>query len=96
MTIGELAKHQHSPLPDESTTGTHAFTLNRHYNTDSVARQSVSVGSGLIVMGAKTSASDYAGTSDISQASKTSITGSNLPHNNIQPYISIYMYQRLS
>lgn len=94
MTIGELASHNHSPAPDESTTGTHAFTLNRHYNTDSVARQSVSAGSGLIVMGAKTSASDYAGVSDISQASKTTSSGSGVAHNNLQPYIGVYIYVR--
>lgn len=99
LTVNEMPSHTH--LPTTATPGTsaynkYAFTLNRDWGSDSIARYNISSGTGLIAMAAKTTASDYGGNDDIYQSFETAATGGSQAHNNMPPYLTVYVWKRIA
>ena len=86
LTVGELPSHGHSAY--SNTTGNHTHTYTRYYGG----------GAGVCPDGSSDQGS-YQETSSNGNHSHTitiNNTGSSQAHNNIQPYISVYIWKRLS
>ena len=94
LTVSEMPAHAHEPS-NVDTAGSDKsykrnFTTNLHTSSDSVARIKVaatSSSSARSVMAA-TDADDIAG------VQKTTSVGGSNAHNNLQPYITVYMWRR--
>jgi hypothetical protein len=93
LTKNEMPSHNHSPSNRDSagsdTTYKRQFTTNLHTGSASVARSQVakSSDSGIYAMTATT----YG---DITGDDYTSNTGGSQPHNNMPPYLAVYVWKR--
>ena len=91
-----MASHNHSATQPSGYTN-HRFVTIASTGTSSTARRQVATGSsGIYTMTYSNTASDYVGTNDMNDSDTTAKTGSGTRHNNLSPYLSIYLYKRLS
>lgn len=90
LTTTQIPSHTHG------TGGTNNFTTNAPASTKSVARSRVAIDttSPYFAMTCNENADDYSGVSDIGETKQTGSTGGGSAHNNLQPYITCYMWKR--
>lgn len=86
-TVGELPEHNHNVTVSTSGNHAHTFTFVKEYDAGGTEPGSASWRSN---QGTKTT--EQAGTH--THTVTISNTGSNYPHNNLQPYISVYCWRR--
>ena len=86
-TVGELPAHNHNVTVSTSGDHAHTFTFVKEYDAGGTEPGSASWRSN---QGTKTT--EQAGTH--THTVTISNTGSNYPHNNLQPYISVYCWRR--
>lgn len=88
LPVGEMPAHSHNGLTN--TTGEHNHSVNLA-NDDGTNNSNISsafnVGSGVAYVNAS---GNHSHTLTINN------TGSNQPHNNIQPYIAVYIWKRVN
>lgn len=88
IAVGEMPAHSHNGLTN--TTGEHNHSVNLA-NDDGTNNSNISsafnVGSGVAYVNAS---GNHSHTLTINN------TGSNQPHNNIQPYIAVYIWKRVN
>jgi microcystin-dependent protein len=98
VAIGEMPSHQHeaNDITDERTD--YYFYLVRNISDNWVKRIKVnSVSDGTYtVLAANTSTSGSYGEYDVTTSIRTKATGGGLSHNNLQPYLSVFLWQRLA
>lgn|GEM_PF-1340373 len=94
LTVSEMPAHAHEPS-NVNTAGSDKnykrnFTTNLHTSSDSVARIKVAATSSTSARSvmAATDADDIAG------VQKTTSVGGSTAHNNLQPYIAVFMWRR--
>ena len=93
LTVGELPSHSHTASSNTTGNHSHTFSINVAYHeqffpyADSISR-------GENKQGITSITSNPNG--NHSHSITINNTGSNQPHNNLQPYISVYMWQRIS
>lgn len=85
--VGELPEHNHNVTVSTSGNHAHTFTFVKEYDAGGTEPGSASWRSN---QGTKTT--EQAGTH--THTVTISNTGSNYPHNNLQPYISVYCWRR--
>lgn len=91
-----MPSHNHSATQGIDGKNDFCFTLNRDTSTDATARSRVSAASSgnLYAMTSNQAASDSIGVNDITQSYVTGATGGSQPHNNLPPYLSVYIWLR--
>jgi len=87
LSVGELPAHNHNVTVSTSGNHAHTFTFVKEYDAGGTEPGSASWRSN---QGTKTT--EQAGTH--THTVTISNTGSNYPHNNLQPYISVYCWRR--
>jgi len=87
FSVGELPAHNHNVTVSTSGNHAHTFTFVKEYDVGGTEPGSASWRSN---QGTKTT--EQAGTH--THTVTISNTGSNYPHNNLQPYISVYCWRR--
>lgn len=94
IAVGELAEHGHSA--STNTTGDHSHEINiptRH------GKDGATTSTGYFCDGNVTNSGNAkANTQSVGNHTHTvtiNNTGSNTPHNNIQPYIAVYIWKRI-
>jgi microcystin-dependent protein len=87
FSVGELPAHNHNVTVSTSGDHAHTFTFVKEYDAGGTEPGSASWRSN---QGTKTT--EQAGTH--THTVTISNTGSNYPHNNLQPYISVYCWRR--
>ena len=95
-SIGELSSHNHKPIQPSGYTN-HRFVSIASTSTASTARRQVATSSttGIYTMTYSTAAADYVGTNDMCDNNTTDNTGSGMSHNNLQPWVSVYLWLRV-
>ncbi len=89
LTEAQLASHRHEA--NTNGAGGHAHNTAQIYSTFGGARNRSSLGAGSdILFGATTTD----GVGDHAHYLETNFHGGNQPHNNLQPYITVYMWRR--
>ena len=90
LTVGELPSHNHSGSTSSSGNHNHSMTLNNYYF--GAATNNHGWGGDDVSNGQYT---NYTNTTGAHTHSITiNNTGSNSAHNNIQPYVSVYIWKR--
>ena len=87
LSVGELPSHEHNITI--SSAGNHKHGIYSHYNeegSNGVADAYRSTANGVYTE----NAGDHTHTANIKN------TGSDMPHNNMQPYLAVYMWKRTS
>ena len=85
--VGELPEHNHNVTVSTSGDHAHTFTFVKEYDAGGTEPGSASWRSN---QGTKTTEQSGTHTHTVT----ISNTGSNYPHNNMQPYISVYCWRR--
>lgn len=85
--VGELPSHSHNVTVSTSGNHAHTFTFVKEYDAGGTEPGSASWRSN---QGTKTTEQAGAHTHTVT----ISNTGSNSPHNNLQPYIAVFMWRR--
>lgn len=86
LTVGELPAHTHSASTNTTGEHTHTYTFKRMSGSDSSPSRYASSGDPAIYQSSSSGSHSHSVT--------VNSIGSNQPHNNIQPYISVYMWKR--
>lgn len=88
LPVGELPSHSHTASMD--TTGAHNHNVDMWHGA--TAAYGPSVNGGNTKWGTKSTSSNGNHTHTVT----INYTGSNQPHNNIQPYIAVYIWKRVN
>lgn len=92
LTADEMPSHAHKPsnynAAGSDTSYQRHFTTNLHLSSDSTARTQIATGSsGKYAITATTN-------SDLTSVEDTTTVGGSQPHNNMPPYLAVYVWQR--
>lgn len=99
LTTGEMPKHKHAAsttLINADTNNNYEFQLIRDLSAKSTARVSVAQGTDYSVLGVNPTAADYTDTGELQGVKNTAETGEGLPHNNMPPYLAVYIWKRMA
>lgn len=93
LTVSEMPAHTHNAGVDNFQ-----LQIALNINSDSTARREVKIdtSSGVYAITADSSQDDYNGIDDVRTVSNTGSTGSSTAHNNMPPYIAVYIWYRVS
>lgn len=100
LSVAQLPSHTHDAPQGDASVDDYVFQVSRTNSTAATLRQQVatSTSSGIYVNAANIKASDSIGTNDVnaSNATKsTKATGGNASHDNMPPYLVVYMWKRV-
>lgn len=99
LTETEMPKHKHAPTTkaaEAETNNAYYFSLIRDLNSTSTARRLVARGEDLYVIAADPAASDFGSSKDVNTCEYTAETGGSQPHNNMPPYLAVYIWKRMA
>ena len=91
-----MASHNHKPIQPSGYTN-HRFVTIANTGTSSTARRQVatSTTTGIYTMTFNQNADDYVSTNDMDDIDTTADTGKGTAHNNLQPWVSVYLWLRV-
>ena len=99
LTETEMPKHKHAPTTktaEAETNNAYYFSLIRDLNSTSTARRLVARGEDLYVIAADPTASDFGSSKDVNTCEYTAETGGSQSHNNMPPYLAVYIWKRMA
>ena len=99
LTEAEMPKHSHAPttkVAEAETNNQYYFQIIRDLSSSSTARRTVAAGEDYYLLTADTKASDFGSSRDVNTSATTASIGESQPHNNMPPYLAIYMYKRVA
>ena len=88
ITVGELPQHTHTASTNTTGEHTHTFTVTGDESGNDSNKPTV--GYNNVGTYTTSSAGNHSHTININN------TGSSQPHNNIQPYLSVYIWKRVN
>ncbi len=107
LTIDEMSSHAHTPstltAPNTETKNRMSFMTIRDFTSDATGRQKVPKYNEATdgpeyyrVPCSDPLADDYGSLQDIGSDLETANTGGNQPHNNMPPYLAVYIWKRIN
>jgi hypothetical protein len=92
LTVAETPAHSHRP--ENYNTRDYVFQVVRSLGSASTGRFKVASGTSYYTTCANPSAADYVDMDDITTSTYTTSVGSGKSHNNMPPYLTVYMWKR--
>lgn len=98
LTVEEMPAHSHEPTDktvDSDTYNTYGYQLIRHLSSESTGRYMMAAGSDYYAFSMNPNASDYVSKNDLIVSYTSATTGGSQSHNNMPPYLAVYIWKRI-